>query len=179
MTLCPKRKKNVRIAGSWSKSFAMTVWGVGFAAGPLEIIGAAGIIQSNTTTNVCSISQKAALAAMQEEPDFVKKLLPDLISKRDTAVKLLNSINGIDCPVADGAFYLFPSVKKFLGKTYDGTKIETSENIASYLLREHGLAIVPGESFGAPGFIRLNFSVCQTDLQKGLKRLSDGLKQLQ
>ncbi|MCH8027265.1 MAG: pyridoxal phosphate-dependent aminotransferase [candidate division Zixibacteria bacterium] len=179
LKLFPELKKNFLIAGGFSKSFAMTGWRVGFAAGPLEIIEAAGIIQSNTTTNVCSISQKAALAAMQEEPDFVKKLLPDLISKRDTAVKLLNSINGIDCPVADGAFYLFPSVKKFLGKTYDGTKIETSENIASYLLREHGLAIVPGESFGAPGFIRLNFSVCQTDLQKGLKRLSDGLKQLQ
>ncbi|MCH9024540.1 MAG: aspartate aminotransferase, partial [candidate division Zixibacteria bacterium] len=67
----------------------------------------------------------------------------------------------------------------FLGRIYDATKIETSEDIASYLLSEHGLAVVSGESFGAPGFIRLNFSICQTDLQKGLKRLKDGLEQLQ
>ena len=179
LKLYPELKSNFLIAGGFSKSFAMTGWRVGFAAGPLEVIKAAGIIQSNTTTNVCSISQKAALAAMQEEPDFVKTLLPELISKRETAVELLNSIDGIECPVADGAFYLFPSVKKFLGKTYDGTKVETSQDIASYLLRENGLAVVPGESFGAPGFIRLNFSICQTDLQKGLKRLKDGLEQLQ
>ncbi|MCH7947491.1 MAG: pyridoxal phosphate-dependent aminotransferase [candidate division Zixibacteria bacterium] len=179
LKLFPELKNNFLIAGGFSKAFAMTGWRVGFAAGPLEIIEAAGIIQSNTTTNVCSISQKAALAAMQQDPDFVKKLLPDLISKRDTAVELLNSINGLDCLVAGGAFYLFPSVKKFIGKTYDGHKVETSQDIASYLLRKHGLAVVPGESFGAPGFIRLNFSICQTDLQKGLKRLKDGLEQLQ
>ncbi len=179
LKLFPELKSNFLIAGGFSKSFAMTGWRVGFAAGPLEIIEAAGIIQSNTTTNVCSISQKAALAALQEEPDFVKKLLPELISKRDTALKILNSINGLECLVPSGAFYLFPLITKFLGKTYDGNKVETSQDIASYLLRKHGLAVVPGESFGAPGFIRLNFSICQTDLQKGLKRLKDGLEQLQ
>ena len=179
LKLFPELKSNFLIAGGFSKSFAMTGWRVGFAAGPLGIIEAAGIIQSNTTTNVCSISQKAALAAMQEEPDFVKKLLPELISKRDTALKILNSINGLECLVPSGAFYLFPLITKFLGKTYDGNKVETSQDISSYLLRKHGLAVVPGESFGAPGFIRLNFSICQTDLQKGLKRLKDGLEQLQ
>ncbi len=179
LKLFPELRSNFLIAGGFSKSFAMTGWRVGFAAGPLQVIKAAGIIQSNTTTNVCSISQKAALAAMREEPDFVRKLLPELISKRDAAMETLNSIDEIECYVADGAFYLFPSVKRFLGKTYNGTKVTTSEEIAGYLLREHKVAVVPGESFGAPGFIRLNFSICQTDLQKGLKRLKDGLEQLQ
>jgi len=175
----PKIRENLLIANGFSKSFAMTGWRIGFAAGPEEIIQLASDVHANTTSNVCSISQKAALAALKEEPEFYKSFMNDLISKRALALKTMNSINGIRCHEPRGAFYLFPNIQHFIGKKAKSRIMQTSSAIADYLLSEHGVAIVQGEAFGAPGHIRISFAVDQKTLEKGLNRIKKGLEQLQ
>jgi len=174
----PKLKERMLIANGFSKSFAMTGWRIGFAAGPEVIIKTASNVHANTTSNVCSISQKAALACLTAEPDFSKTFMKELTSKRDYALKIMNSIDGIQCNEPRGAFYLFPNVKSFFGKKFKSVVMKDSPILANYLLMEHGVAIVPGEAFGAPGYIRISYAVNRKMLEQGLARIKKGLEQL-
>ncbi len=174
----PKLKNHLFILNGFSKSFAMTGWRIGYAAGPEEIIKLAGDVHANTTSNVCSISQKAALAALTKEPDYPKSFMKELTAKRDLAFKSVSSINGIQCSLPKGAFYLFPDVKKFFGKKDKSVVIKDSPTLVNYLLMEHGVAIVPGEAFGAPGYVRISFAVARKTLEDGLFRIKKGLEQL-
>ncbi len=174
----PKLKERMLIANGFSKSFAMTGWRIGYAAGPEEIIKTASNVHANTTSNVCSISQKAALACLNVEPDYSKTFMSELTAKRDYALKIMNSIAGIQCREPQGAFYLFPNVKSFFGKRFETIPILSSASLANYLLMEHGVAIVPGEAFGAPGYIRISYAVDRKTLEQGLARIKKGLELL-
>lgn len=174
----PKLKKRLIIVNGFSKSYAMTGWRIGYAAGPEEIIKLASNVHANTTSNVCSISQKAALAALTKEPEFPKTFMKELSAKRSLAVKTLSTVRGIQCHHPQGAFYLFPNVRKFYGKKFNSKALNSSAEIADYLMLEHGVAIVPGEAFGAPGHIRISFAVDMKTLETGLSRIKKGLEQL-
>jgi aspartate aminotransferase len=174
----PKLKSRLVIVNGFSKSFAMTGFRIGYAAAPHELIELASNVHANTTSNVCSISQKAALAALTQEPNYPESFMKGLAEKRKFAFEYINSTNGISCNEPKGAFYLFPNVNKFIGKTFKSTPMKSSAAITDYLLTEHGVAIVPGEAFGAPGFIRISFAVDLKTLKKGLARIKKGLEQL-
>lgn len=174
----PRLRNRLLIANGLSKSFAMTGWRIGFAAAPEEIIRIASNVQANTTSNVCSISQKAALAALQEEPDYAGNFIGNLMSKRDYALNYLNSIDGVLCNQPGGAFYLFPNIQHFLGSKFQSEVLDDSKAVAHYLLTEHKVAVVPGEEFGAEGHFRISFAADQKVLEKGLARIKKGLEQL-
>ncbi len=174
----PKLKERLLIANGFSKSFAMTGWRIGFAAGPEEIIRIASNVHANTTSNVCSISQKAALAALKEEPEFSKSFMNELLAKRNLGLKIINSIRGIKCHEPRGAFYLLPDVQNFINKKNGAKVLKTSADIADYLLTQHGVAIVPGEAFGAPAHIRISYAVDRNTLEMGLSRIKKGLELL-
>lgn len=178
LRLFPKLKSHLIIVNGFSKSFAMTGWRIGYAAGPEEIIRLATDVQANTTSNVCSISQPAALAALTKEPNYPQSFVKELTEKRNFAYSFVSATDGIVCNEPMGAFYLFPNVRKFIGLKFKSGKLKSSMAMADYLLTEHGVAIVPGEAFGAPGHIRISFAVEHKKLEIGLKRIKKGLEQL-
>ena len=132
-----------------SKAYCMTGWRIGFAGGPVELITAMRKVQSQSTSCPSSISQAAALAALNGPHDFIAENNKAFVRRRDLVVKLLNDIDGIDCATPEGAFYVYPSIKDLMGKTSDGgTVIDTDEAFATALLEEQGVALVFGAAFG-------------------------------
>jgi aspartate aminotransferase len=178
LKIFPQLKGRLLIVSGLSKSFAMTGWRVGFAAAPESVIRQASNVQANTTSNVCSISQKAALGALTGNPEFFRTFITDFQAKRDYAHLFLTKVKGIKCNKPDGAFYLFPDVSSFLGKKHGAQSLETSDSLCHYLLSEHNVAVVPGEAFGASGHLRISFAVKRETLEIGLGRLKKGLESL-
>ncbi|MGA2090473.1 MAG: pyridoxal phosphate-dependent aminotransferase [Endomicrobiales bacterium] len=171
----PEAKNMTVVVNGVSKSYAMTGWRIGYAAGPREIITAMGNIQSQSTSNPASISLKAATEALTGSQDSVEHMRKEFMKRRDYIVTRLNSIAGVRCIKPQGAFYVFPNVKKLLGKTYDGTHITTSIGLAEYLLEKAQIATVPGEPFGAPGYLRLSYATSLSNIEVGLDRLQKAL----
>jgi len=163
------------VVGGVSKSYAMTGWRLGYAAGPKDIIDAAGLVQSHTTNNACSISQMAALTALTTESDFHRTLLTEFVQKRERALTAVRSIQGVTCPAADGAFYLFPNVAGLLKRQIGESTLDSSEALAHRLLEKHGVAVVPGSAFGAEGCLRLSYAVSPERLDEGCRRLTRAL----
>jgi aspartate aminotransferase len=177
--LFPEVKERSLVANGLSKTYAMTGWRLGYGAGPRDVIKAAALVQSHTTNNASSISQKAALAALTEDDgSFFRELIPELEKKRDTAHRIISSIDGLDCPNAQGAFYLFPSVRKYIGKRYGDRVMNGSLDLAMYLLEEKHVAIVPGVAFNMEGAIRISFATDLETIEKGCLRIKEGLEQL-
>ncbi len=158
-----------------SKSYAMTGWRIGYALGPASIIEAAALVQSHTTNNACSISQHAALAAISHKSDFPEKIAAELLPRRDTALDALRMIDGVTCPRADGAFYLFPDFAPAIDAA-GNSKIQTTEQLALHLIEHHSVALIPGEAFGAPGRLRLSYATDTRKLEKGLQRLREAME---
>lgn len=154
-----------------SKSYSMTGWRIGYAAGPKWIIDASGKIQSQTTSNPTSISQKAAVAALNGDHEVVEKMKNQFMKRRDFMYNELNKIPGIKVNKPEGAFYLFVSVEELMGKTLDGIEMNTSADLATYLLEKHLLATVPGDAFGAEGYLRLSYAESMENLGKAVERL--------
>ena len=156
-----------------SKSHAMTGWRIGYAAGPVEIIKAMSIIQSQSTSNPCSISQAASVEALRGDQSFLKQRNEVFKKRRDMVVAALNNIEGINCNCPEGAFYVFPSCKGLLGKTTPaGKKISNDTDFASYLLEEALVAVVPGIAFGLEGFFRISYATSDDILEKACKRIA-------
>ena len=172
----PEAKNITVIVNGVSKAYAMTGWRIGYAAGPKEIIAAMGNIQSQSTSNPTSISLKAAAEALSGSQDSVKTMCGEFAQRRDYIVERLNKIKGVRCFKPQGAFYVFPNVKKLLGKTYGGILINTSAELAAYLLDTAQIATVPGEPFGAPGYLRLSYATSLANIKTGLDRLEQALK---
>ena len=166
------------VVGGVSKSYAMTGWRLGYAAGPKDIIDAAGLVQSHTTNNACSISQVAALTAFTTESDFHQTLLAGLLEKRERALTAVRSVHGVTCPAGEGAFYLFPNVERLLTQPTGDSSLDTSEALAHWLLETHGVAVVPGSAFGAEGCLRLSYAVSSERLEEGCRRLTKALETL-
>jgi len=160
-----------------AKTYAMTGWRVGWMIGPQDVIKAATNLQSHATSNVCNVAQAAAVAAVSGDLSAVERMREAFDRRRELMTIMLNKIPGVICPLPEGAFYCFPSVKGVLGKKLAGRQITTSAELAEVVLAEAEVAVVPGEAFGAPGYFRLSAALADADLEVGLTRLGDLLAQ--
>ena len=154
-----------------AKTYAMTGWRVGWMNGPKDLVAASANLQSHATSNVANVSQRAALAALTGDLSAVEKMKTAFDRRRKTIVSMLNEIEGVYCPMPEGAFYAYPQVKGLLGKDYDGRRIDSSAALAEYILDAAEVAIVPGEAFGSPGYLRLSYALGDDDLIEGITRL--------
>ena len=155
-----------------AKTYAMTGWRVGWLIGPADVVTAATNLQSHETSNVANVSQRAALAAVSGDLVAVGEMRQAFDRRRRTIHRLLNEIDGVECPVPEGAFYAFPSVKGLLGRELRGRQVTTSAGLAELAIDEVGVAVVPGEAFGAPGYFRLSYALGDEDLVEGVGRLA-------
>ena len=171
-------KRRTIVVNGFSKSYAMTGWRIGYAAGPEEFIKAMNKIQSHSTSNASSISQAAALEALNGPQDFIPTMRNEFERRRNFVYEQLCSIKGIKCFKPKGAFYLFPNVESYFGKSTSVFRIEHSFDLAMYLLHEAKVATVPGSGFGAEGHLRLSYSTSMENLEEGLKRIKEALEKL-
>jgi len=151
-----------------SKSYAMTGWRIGYAAGPEDIIKAIRKVQSQSTSNPSSISQAAAVEALNGSQGFIKKRSKAFKERRDFVVKSLNNIKGINCLIPNGAFYVFPSCKGLLGKK---TKLKTDTDFVQKLLEKSNVAVVQGSAFGLDGYFRISYATSMKNLKKAVDRI--------
>ncbi|HUX05142.1 MAG TPA: pyridoxal phosphate-dependent aminotransferase [Acidimicrobiales bacterium] len=156
-----------------AKTYAMTGWRVGWMIGAPDIIGAAVNYQSQTTSNISNISQRAALAAVSGDLSAVEVMRTAFDRRRRTMTSMLNAIDGVHCVEPDGAFYCFPNVTGLLGRSLGGSTPTTSAELAEVLLDQIKIAVVPGEAFGAPGYFRLSYALGDDDLAEGLRRFGE------
>ena len=170
----PEIKNKVVTMNGVSKSYAMTGWRIGYAAGDKEIIKAIAKIQSQSTTNPSSISQAAAVEALNGKQDFISVRAKAFQERRDFVVNSLNAIEGINCIKPNGAFYVFPSCKGLIGKKdKNGKKIENDTDFVQSLLENNGIAVVQGSAFGLDGFFRISYATSMDNLEKAMKRIKD------
>jgi aspartate aminotransferase len=163
-----------------SKAYAMTGWRIGYAAGPKDLIKAMGKIQSQSTSNPSSISQWAAVEALNGSQDFIPENNKTFARRRDMVCEMLNAIEGVTCPVPEGAFYVYPSIAGLIGKTTsNGVKIENDEVFATALLEDTGVAVVFGAAFGLSPNFRISYATSDEALKEACTRIQDfcaGLK---
>ncbi|MEV4638389.1 pyridoxal phosphate-dependent aminotransferase [Actinoplanes sp. NPDC049548] len=163
----PELAERTVVLNGVSKTFAMTGWRVGWMSGPRDVIKAATDLQSHTTSNVCNVAQAAALAAVSGDLSAVHRMRQVFDRRRRTIVRLLNEIPGVHCPEPQGAFYVYPSVKGLLGR-----RPASSLELADLILDEAEVAVVPGEAFGTPGYLRLSYALADEDLVEGVNRIA-------
>jgi aspartate/methionine/tyrosine aminotransferase len=154
-----------------AKTYAMTGWRVGWMAGPADVIKAATNLQSHSTSNVANVSQIAALAAVSGGLEAVEEMKVAFDRRRKLIVDMLNAIPGVECPMPEGAFYVYPSVKGVLGKEIRGQVSTDSAQLASLILDEAEVAVVPGEAFGTPGYLRLSYATSDANITEGVQRM--------
>jgi len=172
-------KNRVLTMNGVSKAYSMTGWRIGYAAGPKEIIKAIAKIQSQSTTNPSSISQAAAVEALNGQQDFIKERAKSFQERRDFVVEALNQINGIECLNPDGAFYVFPSCKGLIGKKDpNGNVLNNDSDFVKSLLENSGVAVVQGSAFGLEGFFRISYATSMENLKKALEKIANFCKDL-
>ncbi len=159
------------IVNGVAKTYAMTGWRVGWMVGPADVVGAASNLQSQATSNVANVSQRAALAALQGDLSAAMAMREVFDRRRRTIHRMLNECPGVTCAEPEGAFYAFPSVAGVLGRTIGGQRIESSADLAEVAIDTAKVAVVPGEAFGAPGYLRLSYALGDDDLVEGVSRL--------
>jgi aspartate aminotransferase len=162
-------KEHVIVLGSLSKTYAMTGWRAGFALGPKPIISAMSKLQSQSTSNTASMVQRASIAALAGSQECVNEMRADYIKLRDRVLEGFKTIPGLTCTVPQGAFYVYPNVKTFLGKG----GIKTTSELAAKLLSEAHVVVVPGEAFGTDEHIRLSYAVSGDVIDKGVERMRE------
>jgi aspartate aminotransferase len=166
---CTECKEHVIVLGSLSKTYAMTGWRAGFALGPKQIISAMSKLQSQSTSNTTSMVQKAAIAALTSSQACVAEMRADYIKLRDRVLAGFKTIPGLTCTVPQGAFYVYPNVSAFIGKG----GLKSAADVASKLLTEAHVVVVPGEAFGTTEHIRLSYAVSADVVDKGVERMRD------
>jgi len=172
-------KDRVLTMNGVSKAYSMTGWRIGYAAGPKDIIKAIAKIQSQSTTNPSSISQAAAVEALNGKQDFIKERAKSFQERRDFVVSSLNQIEGIECLNPDGAFYVFPSCKALIGKKDpNGNVINNDTDFVKSLLEHSGIAVVQGSAFGLEGFFRISYATSMENLKKALDKIKNFCKEL-
>ena len=169
--LVPELREKCVIINGVAKTYAMTGWRVGWTIGPKEFTKASINLQSHMTSNVNNIAQQATIAALNGSQEVLKPMLDAFAKRRETIVKMLNEIKGVVCPEPGGAFYVYPSVKGLIGKTVNGKTINSSLDLANIALEEIDVALVPGEAFGTPGYVRMSYALSDKDLAEGITRL--------
>jgi aspartate aminotransferase len=175
----PALKERTLTINGVSKAYAMTGWRIGYGGAPAELVKAMVKLQSQSTSNPSSISQAAALEALNGPQDFIAERTRVFQSRRDAVVSALNTMPGITCHAPEGAFYVFPSCAALLGKTTpDGKRIETDEDFVMYLLDAQNLAVLQGGAYGVSPFFRISFATSMQRLEAGLARLRTACEQL-
>lgn len=171
------RDRTITVNG-FSKAYAMTGWRVGYAAARADVIKGVMAIQSQTTSATSAISQKASVAALQGPQYDLHDMVAEFKRRKDYVVGRLNAIPGVTCPDVKGAFYVYPDVRPYLGKSFGGQKIGTAVDLCEYLLNEALISTVPGEAYNVPGKIRISYSNSMENLEKALDRLEKALANL-
>lgn len=166
---CPELKDRTIVLNGVSKAYSMTGWRIGYAAGPDDLIKAMKKVQSQSTSNPCSISQHAALAALNGPQDCIGEMLQHFKARHDFVVEKLNAIPGISCLQADGAFYAFPNVEGVIAAT---SGVNDDVELAAHWLSEAEVAVVPGTAFGMPGCVRLSFATSMENLERALTQIA-------
>ncbi|WP_412175178.1 pyridoxal phosphate-dependent aminotransferase [Kitasatospora griseola] len=169
--LLPELADKCIVVNGVAKTYAMTGWRVGWLIAPKDVVAAAANLQSHATSNVSNVAQRAALAAVAGDLSAVDEMKTAFDRRRRTIVAMLNEIEGVYCPEPEGAFYAYPSVKSLLGKEIRGKRPQTSAELAALILDEAEVAVVPGEAFGTPGYLRLSYALGDADLVEGVSRL--------
>lgn len=170
--LVPELSDQCVVVNGVAKTYAMTGWRVGWMAGPKDVVKAATNLQSHATSNVANVSQVAALAAVSGDLAAVEEMKVAFDRRRLLIVDMLNAIPGIECPMPEGAFYAYPSVKGVLGTEIRGQRPATSSELAGLILDEAEVAVVPGEAFGTPGYMRLSYATSDENITEGLTRVA-------
>jgi aspartate/methionine/tyrosine aminotransferase len=170
-TLVPEIADHCVVVNGVAKTYAMTGWRVGWLIGPPDVVAAATNLQSHATSNVANVSQVAALAAVSGDLSAVAEMRAAFDRRRLRMVQMLSAIDGVTCPLPEGAFYCFPSVKGVLGREIRGQRPASSAELAGLILDEVEVAVVPGEAFGAPGYLRLSYALGDDDLVEGVGRI--------
>lgn len=161
-----------------SKGFAMTGWRIGYIGAPQWIAQACEKMQGQFTSGTCSISQRAALAAVDADKSVVKPMCDEFSKRRDLVLQLMSDIPGLKCNVPDGAFYVFPDVTSFFGKSFNGQTINNSSELCMYFLNEMHVAVVSGDSFGDDNCFRFSYACSEKDIREAISRIKKGLGQL-
>lgn len=177
-TLSPALKERCIVVNGVSKSYSMTGWRLGFCAGPADVIAACGHLQSQSTSNPTAFAQVAAIEALTGPQDSVHAMAKAFVERRDFVVARLNAIDGISCPMPQGAFYTFPQINALFGRRANGRTLSNSADVIDYLLDAAGVALVPGEAFGADDHMRLSYAASMEALRTGLDRLDQAVQQL-
>ena len=170
-TVHPDMKDRTIVVNGHSKAYAMTGWRIGYAAGPAEIMAAAGKIQSQATSNPTSIAQYAAVAALEGDPSCIDRMRAEYIKRRDLIIGRLNKIPGISCMMPEGAFYAFARVSGLYGKSFKGNPISGSVDLGTALLEHAHIAAVPGLGFGSDEYIRFSYATSMEKISQGMDRL--------
>jgi aspartate aminotransferase len=176
--LSPEVQAQTVVINGVSKAYAMTGWRIGYAAGPKALITAMANIQSQSTSNPCSISQKAAVAALRLGGSFTETMVVEFDRRRRRMVERLNKMSGVRCLMPRGAFYAFPNVAPVLQRRWKGRPLRTPAEFATYLLQEAKVAVVPGEPFGSQEHIRLSYATSMDAIERGLDRIEAAIAQL-
>jgi aspartate aminotransferase len=171
-------KDQVIIINGVSKGYAMTGWRIGYIAAPLHIAKACAKLQGQVTSAACSIAQRASLEAISGDQGFTKEMTKAFKKRRDLLLEGLSKIEGIQKYTPEGAFYLFPDITHFLGKSVNGKKINNDQDLCFYLLDDANVALVPGSAFGSPENIRLSYAASEEELKKAVERIKTSLEKL-
>ena len=172
-------KAKTIVVNGLSKSHAMTGWRLGYAAGPAEVIKAMTNIQSQSTSNPNSMTQKAAVEALKGPQEFIATMRTEFDRRRKFVVSELNTIPGMSCIMPNGAFYAFPNTAKIYGSRFGDKTINSSTDLALYFLEEAKVALVQGEAFGDDNYVRISYATSMDDISKGLERIRQALQNLE
>jgi aspartate/methionine/tyrosine aminotransferase len=178
-SLNEKIRKQCLLINGVSKAYSMTGWRIGYAAGPKEIIAAMSKVQSHNTSNATSISQLASLEALRGSQLEIPRMVSEFQRRRNYMIHRLRALPGISCFEPKGAFYLFPNVSSYFDRQFGNAPIRNSYGLSYYLLKEAKVAVIPGEAFGAEGFIRLSYATSMKNLEEAMNRISDALARLE
>lgn len=171
-------RNNIILVNGVSKAYAMTGWRIGYAAGPEEIVAAVTKLQSQSTSNPTSIAQKAAVEALNGPQDSVSAMVREFEKRRNIIVTALNAIEGVDCMLPQGAFYVFPDFSAFYGRSSGKKEINNSTDLTAYLLESAGVAVVPGKEFGNDNHIRLSYATSMKNIEAGVERIKESVMRL-
>jgi aspartate aminotransferase len=178
LTLKPQLRDRVLLVNSVSKTYAMTGWRLGYAAGPREVIVAIETLQSQSTSNPNSIAQAAAVAALTGTQQSVGIMAKEFAKRRNYVVQRLRALPGISCTLPEGAFYVFPRVSAYFGTKWQDKTITSAMDLSLYLLQEAQVALVAGEGFGSPNHVRISYATSMQNLEQGLDQIEAALKRL-
>ncbi|HTN43386.1 MAG TPA: pyridoxal phosphate-dependent aminotransferase [Nitrospiria bacterium] len=176
--LRPELKERTIVVNGVSKSYAMTGWRIGYAAGPKEVISAIETVQSQSTSNPTSIAQKAAVAALGGGSEFTRTMVAEFDRRRRYIVDRLNRMPGVTCLLPTGAFYAFPNITGLLQSRWKDRVLKTANDLAEYFLEEARVALVAGDAFGAPGHLRISYATALPLIEKGMDRMAEAISKL-